>query len=159
MLKFYNYDIVFQEIPDEVTLAVNLTGCPVHCPGCHSPHLWEDIGDPLDEAALRTMQGLYPGELTCIALMGGDADPAAVERLCAFIKRDLGLRSSWWSGRDELPEGIDLAQFDYIKTGPYVAALGGLKSPTTNQRLYRVTRPSGEEAPVLTDITYRFLRK
>ena len=24
MLKYYNYDIVFQEVPDEVTLAVNL---------------------------------------------------------------------------------------------------------------------------------------
>ena len=54
---------------------------------------------------------------------------------------------------------IDLAHFDYIKTGPYVASLGGLKSPTTNQRLYRVTHPSGEETPVLEDITYRFLRK
>lgn len=25
MLKYYNYDIVFQEYPDEVTLAINLT--------------------------------------------------------------------------------------------------------------------------------------
>ena len=151
MLKYYNYDIVFQEIPDEVTLAVNLTGCPVHCPGCHSPHLWKDIGEPLDEAALRTMQALYPGEVTCIALMGGDADPAAVERLCAFIQRELGLRSSWWSG-------LDLAHFDYIKTGPYIAELGGLKSRRTNQRLYRVDHPSGGSGPVLQDITNRFWR-
>ena len=39
MLKYAGYDIVFQEIPDEVTLALNLSGCPNGCPGCHSPHL------------------------------------------------------------------------------------------------------------------------
>ena len=152
MLKFYNYDIVFQEIPDEVTLAVNLTGCPVHCPGCHSPHLWEDTGDPLDEAALQRMYADYEGEVTCIALMGGDADPASVERLCAWIKESLGLRSSWWSGRTALPEGIDLGHFDYIKTGPYIAEVGGLKSPKTNQRLYHVVDGA------LEDITFRFWR-
>ena len=152
MLKYYNCDIVFQEIPDEVTLAVNLAGCPVHCPGCHSPHLWKDIGEELDEAALEQMHALYAGEVTCIALMGGDGDPAAAERLCSFVKSGLGLRSAWWSGRAVLPEGIDLSHFDYIKTGPYIAALGGLKSRTTNQRLYRVR--DGR----LEDITFRFWR-
>jgi anaerobic ribonucleoside-triphosphate reductase activating protein len=150
MLKFYNYDIVFQEIPDEVTLAVNLTGCPCHCPGCHSPHLWEDIGETLDEATLRLICADYPGEVTCVCLMGGDADTAAVERLCTFIKQELGLRSAWWSGRQSLPEGLNLDHFDYIKTGPYVEALGGLKNPATNQRLYRVG------GGTLTDITARF---
>ena len=37
MLKYAGYDIVFQEIPDEVTLAISLTNCPNRCPGCHSP--------------------------------------------------------------------------------------------------------------------------
>ena len=152
MLKYYNSDIVFQEIPDEVTLAVNLTGCPCRCPGCHSPQLWEDIGEPLDEAVLTAMYDEYAGEVTCIALMGGDADPAAVERLCAFIKGDMELKSAWYSGRAALPAGIDLQHFDYIKTGPYVAARGGLKSPDTNQRLYRI------EDGRLEDITFRFWR-
>ncbi len=152
MLRFYNYDIVFQEIPDEVTLAVNLTGCPCHCPGCHSPHLWEDIGEPLDETVLRRIYADYAAGVTCICLMGGDADPAAVERCCAFIRTEMGLRSGWYSGRAELPEGICLDHFDYVKTGPYIAARGGLKSPDTNQRLYRVA--DGR----LEDITYRFWR-
>ena len=150
MLKVYNYDVVFQEIPDEVTLAVNLTGCPCHCPGCHSPHLWEDIGEVLDEAMLQRIHAEYAGEVTCICLMGGDADSAAVERLCAYIKEQMGLRSGWYSGRPELPAGIDLHHFDYVKTGPYIDSLGGLKSPQTNQRLYRVTERGME------DITARF---
>ena len=44
MLKYVNTDIVFQEIPDEVTLAVNISNCPCRCPGCHSEYLWEDVG-------------------------------------------------------------------------------------------------------------------
>ena len=30
MLKYANYDIVFQEVPDEVTLAINISNCPNH---------------------------------------------------------------------------------------------------------------------------------
>ena len=52
MLKYTETDIVFQEIPDEVTLAVNLSGCPCRCPGCHSKHLWGDVGEPLTDEAL-----------------------------------------------------------------------------------------------------------
>ncbi|MCR5709479.1 MAG: 4Fe-4S cluster-binding domain-containing protein [Bacteroidales bacterium] len=153
MLKYHNFDIVFQEIPDEVTMAVNLTGCPVHCPGCHSPHLWEDTGDVLDEEELRLLAADYAGEITCIALMGGDASPEEVARLCGYIKKGLGLRSAWWSGCDILPQKEDLRLFDYIKTGPYVASLGGLRNPSTNQRLYRI---DGES---LIDITSRFWKK
>lgn len=150
MLKYHNFDIVFQEIPDEVTLAVNLTGCPCRCPGCHSPHLWKDTGELLDETALRALYGRYAGSVTCICLMGGDGDPAAVRRLCRYIREEMGLRSAWWSGRDALPAGNDLHAFDYVKTGPYVEALGGLKNPATNQRLYRV------ENGTVQDVTFRF---
>ena len=51
-LKVASFDIVFQEIPGEVTLALNLSGCPCHCPGCHSQHLWEDIGEELNAELL-----------------------------------------------------------------------------------------------------------
>ena len=52
MLKYVGYDIVFQEIPDQVTLAINLSLCPNHCVGCHSPYLRNDVGNVLDEKAL-----------------------------------------------------------------------------------------------------------
>ena len=47
MLRYYNFDIVFAEIPEEVTLAINITNCPNRCVGCHSPHLQQDIGENL----------------------------------------------------------------------------------------------------------------
>ena len=153
MLKFYNFDIVFQEIPDETTLAVNITGCPFRCEGCHSPHLREDIGEPLTEEALRVLSQQYSG-VTCVALMGGDADPAAVSVLGGFIRRELGLKSAWYSGAEAIPAAIDRGNFDFIKIGPYREEAGGLKNPHTNQRLYAVSRDG-----TLTDITERFHRK
>ena len=55
MVKYYNYDIVFAEIPDETTLALNITNCPNRCRGCHSPHLQKDIGRILDDDELKTL--------------------------------------------------------------------------------------------------------
>ena len=49
MVRYFNFDVVFAEVPDQVSLAINITGCPNRCPGCHSPHLWEDAGRVLDE--------------------------------------------------------------------------------------------------------------
>lgn len=148
-MKFASYDIVFQEVPDEVSLALNITGCPLRCKGCHSPHLWEDIGEVLDEQAIDSLIATYSGDITCVALMGGDADPKTVERLIRFVKLR-GLKTAWYSGRQTLPEGFEVSLLDYLKLGPYVEALGGLKSKTTNQRLYRV-----ESDGSLKDITYR----
>lgn len=45
MLKYVNGGVVFQEIPDEVTLSINISNCPCHCPSCHSQYLWKDIGE------------------------------------------------------------------------------------------------------------------
>lgn len=44
MTKYVDYDIVFQEVPGEVSLALNISNCPFKCEGCHSPHLRENIG-------------------------------------------------------------------------------------------------------------------
>lgn len=49
MLKYVDARVVFQEIPDEITLAINISNCPCHCKGCHSQYLAEDIGKPLIE--------------------------------------------------------------------------------------------------------------
>ena len=129
-MKVASFDIIFQEIPGEVTLALNLSGCPCHCPGCHSPHLAEDIGELLTEELLDALINQYKGLITCVAFMGGDAEPTEVLRLAAHIKE---LKTAWYSGRTHMPTD----GFDYVKIGPYIEELGGLKSPTTNQRLYK----------------------
>lgn len=152
MIKFYNFDIVFQEIPDETTLAVNLTNCPNHCKGCHSPHLWADVGTPLDEESMEALLAPYKNAVTCFCFMGGDAEPASVNRLALFLREHHpGLKTGWYSGRSEIAPEIELKNFDYIKVGPYVKEAGSLKSPNTNQRLYKIL-PSGSKE----DISSRF---
>ncbi len=147
-LKYYNFDIVFQEIPDEVTLAVNITNCPHRCVGCHSPHLHNDEGLPLDEQEIEKLLKQYGRQITCFCFMGGDANPQGVEQLAAYVRQKSRLKVAWYSGNPQLPQNF--SKFDYVKVGPYQPNRGGLKSRNTNQRLYR--NQNGN--PV--DITARF---
>ncbi|MDY6033762.1 MAG: anaerobic ribonucleoside-triphosphate reductase activating protein, partial [Alloprevotella sp.] len=109
MLKYANHDIVFQEFPDEVTLAVNLSCCPNGCPGCHSAWLQGDVGEVLTEERLWALAESYRGEVTCVALMGGDNDPETVMHLLRSLRRRSGdaLRTGWYSGRAALPACFD----------------------------------------------------
>ena len=138
MLKVASFDIVFQEIPGEVTLALNLSNCPCHCPGCHSPHLAEDIGEEMTESLMNGFLDRYGSMITCVCFMGGDQAPEEVAQWAEYIKsirnQESGIKTAWYSGRMNMPTA-DV--FDYVKLGGYVEALGGLKSPTTNQRLYK----------------------
>jgi anaerobic ribonucleoside-triphosphate reductase activating protein len=155
MLKYVNTGIVFQEIPDEVTLAINISGCPCHCPGCHSHYLWEDIGLPLNTDAIDAFVNQYGRNITCIAFMGGDGDPKGVDMLAQYIHEEHPqYKVAWYSGRLRITSAVNKSDFDYIKIGPYIKHLGPLKQPTTNQRLYR-QNDTGE----FEDITSRFWRK
>ncbi len=131
-MKVASFDIVFQEIPGEVTLALNLSNCPCHCPGCHSPHLAEDIGEELTTDLIDGLIDRYGSMITCVAFMGGDANPDEVAHWAEYVRP---LKTAWYSGRTSFPRNP--RALDYLKLGPYIESLGGLKSPTTNQRLYK----------------------
>jgi anaerobic ribonucleoside-triphosphate reductase activating protein len=154
MLRFVNYDIVFQEVPDEVTLAINISNCPNCCQGCHSPWLREDIGEELSEKTLVGLLEKYGYAITCVCFMGGDAAPVEVDNMAAFLRRSTKgrIRTAWYSGRQKLPSGCYVTNFNYIKLGPYIEELGGLRSPATNQRFYRI------ENGAMVDITECFRR-
>ncbi len=155
MLKFVNTGIVFQEIPDEVTLSINISRCPCHCPGCHSQYLAEDIGEDLTPEVIDRFARDYGKDITCIAFMGGDAEPAYVDSLACYVhERHPRFRVAWYSGRTVISRDINRNNFDYIKIGPYISHLGALNKPTTNQRLYK-KKGDGE----FVDITSRFWKK
>ena len=150
MLKYVDVKVVFAEIPNEITLAINISGCPCNCKGCHSSYLAEDIGEPLDLQRLTNLIDSNKG-ITCVGLMGGDANPSEVDDIAQDIKEYYPeLKVGWYSGRQELSKDIELSNFDYIKLGPYIEEFGPLNSKTTNQRFYKV---NGKE---LIDITSRF---
>lgn len=150
MLKYVDTKVVFAEVPDEITLAINISNCPCQCKGCHSSYLAQDIGEPLDLQHLTNLIDSNKG-ISCVCIMGGDANPSEVDDIAQDIKEYYPeLKVGWYSGRQELNKDIELSNFDYIKLGPYIEEFGPLNSKTTNQRFYKV---NGKE---LIDITSRF---
>ncbi len=86
--------------------------------------------------------------------MGGDTEPQEVEKLALFIrdKSNGRIKNAWYSGKTSFPETCSLYSFNYLKLGPYIEKLGGLDSPETNQRFYRI------ENGKLIDNTYAFCK-
>lgn len=157
MLRYVDTKVVFRELPDEITLAINLSGCPCHCAGCHSPYLAEDIGEELTCEALYNLVKQNQG-ITAISLMGGDGCPADVNAFAEYLRYEFeDLKIGWYSGRDTLSEQIDLQYFDYVKIGRYDARHGALDKSTTNQRLYKVRHDNVKNT--LVDITSKFWKR
>ena len=134
-IRFTREEIVWQEVPDEVSLAFLISGCPLRCPGCHSSDSWRvGNGRELDEAYLRSRLQRYQGLLTCGLFLGGEWLP---ERLLPLLRlvRGTGLNTCLYTGyeRDELPPAL-LPELTYLKTGRWQPSLGGLEQVGTNQR-------------------------
>ena len=57
MIKFVPEmtSVVLEEIPDRVTLAVDISNCQGSCVGCHSPFLRKDIGEELTEETVDAL--------------------------------------------------------------------------------------------------------
>ena len=147
MLKTTNNSVVFTEVPDEVSLAINISNCPIKCSNCHSKFLWNDEGDVLNWELLRSLILKNDG-ITCVCFLGGDAEPASINTLAKLIKEFFNLKVAWYSGRDNLSPEISLKYFDFVKLGSFVKY--PLNDQKTNQKFYKV------EDHKLTDITYKF---
>lgn len=150
MIKYVNTMVTFSEVPDEISLCIEISNCPCHCKNCHSSYLAQDIGTELTFNEVRKLIKKNSG-ISCIALMGGDAEPDKINTLASFIINHYGsIKVAWYSGRQELSKDIDLKNFDFIKLGPYIEELGPLNSKTTNQKFYKI------EENKLIDITNLF---
>lgn len=151
MLKYLNTQVTFAEVPDEITLCINITGCKNGCKNCHSSYLAQDIGKPLNKSYLSELIEGNKG-VSCVSFMGGDSDAIHLVALASWVKTHTHLKVAWYSGRQELAGIVarQLQWFDFIKLGPYKEEFGPLNSRTTNQRFYKV---SGKE---LVDITNKF---
>lgn len=137
-LTYVGFDLVFTELPDEITLAFILSNCPNKCEGCHSPHLREDTGQTLTTSVIDSTILTQENILTAVCFMGGDNNPQLVDYFAEYVKKMYSLKVGWYSGRDEIPDSINLENFDYIKIGSYNKDLGGLSDSTTNQKLFKV---------------------
>lgn len=170
MLKYTNTQVTFREVPDEITLCINISGCPIRCPDCHSKELWNDIGTELSFDELKRLIEQNNG-ISCVCFMGGDSELNTMWQFGNFIKSSYpNLKTAWYSGRKNLDEffvdciieHIQIKKFidgfDYVKFGPYIKEYGGLDNLNTNQRLYRRFYPNFpmDVKDYFEDITYKF---
>ena len=148
-MKFTDYEVVLSEIPDEITLAINISNCPYHCDGCHSPHLWEDIGTIVSPWELMKLVEKNKG-ITCVAFMGGPFNEVRIaSEFIHYVYPKL--KTAWYTGSSVLP--IECHDLDYIKIGKYIKEQGPLNNPKTNQRLYKIDRLEYPGFKGMEDIT------
>ena len=153
-LKYLGYSIVFQEVPNEVSLAINISGCPHKCEGCHSKYLWEYKGNYISND-IDNLIKKYQGLITCVCFMGGEQNPADL-LYCIHIAKEHNLKICLYSGVDTLSHLIRLgiaSSCDYVKIGHYDDRCGGLNNPTTNQKFF--SRIDGQ----LVDTTFLFQKR
>ena len=151
-LKYAGYTIAFQEVPNEVSLLINVSGCPHLCEGCHSEYLREYRGRYVDEDIIDLLSK-YDGLITCVCFMGGEQNKTELIKFLRQTKNFYQIKTCLYSGSDEVNDFYDLLPFlDYLKIGSYKKGFGGLGNPNTNQVFYSVENGS------LKDITYEFVK-
>lgn len=162
-LKYYNTAVVLAEVPNEVSLAINITGCPNKCVGCHSAYLRKDIGsyitkDFLDQQ-IRGNEGI-----SCVCFMGGDKDHNAIRSMAKFVRENYPtLKTAWYSGRDIL-DGDFFAEgnkfFDYIKFGSYRPLTEGRRGGSLdNRKTNQLMNKWNEKKEVWENITHLFFKR
>ena len=159
MIYCAGYTVSFQEVPDEVSLVLLISDCQHHCPGCHSPELQKKTGEVLSEEYIDKLLSEYKSGVNCVCFMGEGDNLPEICRYARYIHSTYNLKTCLYTGIDEAIcfskwfGDID-GSIDYLKCGEYIADLGGLDSPTTNQRMYRLERTNDEFR--MTNITSRF---
>lgn len=151
MLKYWDCKIDNHVIPDEVSLCIEITGCPFRCKGCPTKYLWENEGKSLSNSILEILIGLHK-TISAVCFMGGDINPYEINELAAHVRKTFpNLKIGWYSGEETISVFTEYKNFDFIKLGPFKKKRGGLDSITTNQRFYKV-EPNG----LLRNMTHQF---
>lgn len=137
-LKYANYYIGYQEVTNEISLCINISGCPYRCEGCHSKYLWDYTGNYMAND-IDNIYNKYKGMITCVCFMGGDQNLLELSELLFKVKYVYKLKTCVYSGSDNANTFDNVIQYlDYLKIGMFIEECGGLKSNTTNQRFFKV---------------------
>lgn len=144
-LKYVGYAITFQEVPDEISLVFNISGCPYHCDGCHSQFLWEYIGNYLLDDIEHVIDK-YKEYITCVCFMGGDQNKNDLIKALKICREKYHFRTCLYTGSNDSEYLKDLFEYlDWIKIGKYDKNLlsenhkeFGVKLASTNQHLFKV---------------------
>lgn len=136
-MNYAELTVTTQDVPGEVSICFSITGCPLRCKGCHSPHLWKkESGQPLPHLDYVEILHRYRNMASCVLFMGGEWHPVALKSRL-MEARKMGYKTCLYTGRDTLPETL-LEELTWVKYGPWISQLGGLDQPGTNQRFVEV---------------------
>ncbi len=136
-MNYSDIQIVLQEIPGEISICFTITGCKLHCEGCHSPYLWkEGSGEKLiNEKYLQTLKK-YKGFASCVLFMGGEWHRQELVKNLKSAK-EMGYKTGLYTGLDRIDKDI-LEELTWLKTGAWIQKQGGLDCETTNQKFIEV---------------------
>ncbi|MBS9778247.1 MAG: anaerobic ribonucleoside-triphosphate reductase activating protein [Gammaproteobacteria bacterium] len=134
-LRFTSERVVWQEVPNETSLAFLFSGCSLHCKGCHSADDWDaKLGSILTPEYLDKRLTQYKDLISCVAFLGGEWKPSELLVLLKIVKKH-GLKNCLYTGLEKSELAPELLPYlRYLKTGRWIATRGGLDSPKTNQR-------------------------
>ncbi len=136
-MYYYDFQIVFQEVPGEISLCFSISGCSLQCNGCHSPFLWkEGNGSLLTKKQFEVFLEQYSNLATCVLFMGGERHKEEI--ICMLkLANNKEYQTCLYTGEEHISENI-LNELTWIKTGKWKQSLGGLSSTTTNQKFIEV---------------------
>ena len=136
-MYYYNFQVVLQEVPGEISLCFSISGCSKHCEGCHSPFLWkEGSGTLFSQEDYTSLLDQYSKLATCILFMGGEWHKEELITMLQLAKNK-DYKTCLYTGEESISEDI-LNQLTWIKTGKWKQSLGGLESNETNQKFIEV---------------------
>lgn len=135
-LRYFNITSTLQDVPNELSMCINIAGCPWQCEGCS----WKKVTEGMTryELTITDLQNILRKDNnnhSCICFMGGDWE----NDLIYFVKeaKTYGYKTCLYTGGKTIHTDL-LKYLDYIKVGAYKKELGGLDSPITNQRLLTI---------------------
>ena len=140
-MRYYGSDVVLADVPDEISLTFSIVGCRLNCSACFWQELRSAPTYELDDELFTDTIQRYRGLVSCVLFYGGEWHPLELIRKLK-LAHQLGFKTCLYTGLSRVKDSI-LKHLDYLKTGTYQEKLGGLSSPTTNQKFINVN--SGED--------------
>jgi anaerobic ribonucleoside-triphosphate reductase activating protein len=148
VLYFSHPQITVQDVPDEISLALSISGCKLKCHGCHSAFTWnEQYGKELTDKSMLDL--LYKHKhISCVLFYGGEWKSNRLLELFQIVKSK-NLKICLYTGLEfsKVPELIK-DQVDYLKVGRYISNLGPINQKGSNQKIF------SKKDNIFYDITY-----
>ena len=164
LIPVYSTGVTMNEVPDHLAFYIEMGNCKKKCKGCHSPHLWNTVDNPMsiEELEFLAYDAINKGA-NAIVLMGGTTNDIPYPHLVRLIDKLSKIAPvCLYSGSDDYKQDMLIAittQLTWLKIGSYQEELGGLSSKTSNQKFYRkvyIDYPNDVKLLTLIDETYRF---